>query len=98
MSHSALVYAATTSSPHAQQTPSSTSDTKTFTPPALAKACMICVETNGARLTFDGTAPSSSNGLVFPAGVAPIFVPMASTIKAVSTVAGNAVVNVLWIM
>lgn len=97
MSHSALVWAATNTSAHVQATSTGTSDVQTITVPANAKGCFICVETNAARVTFDGEAPGSTVGLVFPAGVAPVFVPMASTIKFVSTAAANSVVDVLWI-
>lgn len=84
-------------SSQAQQTPTTTADVKTFTAPDRAVACMVTVETNAARLSFNGVDPSSSNGMIFPKDAAPVYVPTGKSIKAVSTTAGNAVVNVLWL-
>jgi hypothetical protein len=81
----------------AQAIPTTTADVKTIAPPAGAVACMVTVETNSARLSFNGVDPASSNGMVFPKDVAPVYLPFAVTIKAVSTAAGNAVTNVTWL-
>lgn len=80
-----------------QQTPTTTADVKTFTPPAGARACLITVETNDARISLHGTTPSATVGHVLKKDQQPLYIPAAVPIKAVSTVAGNAIVNVTWL-
>lgn len=83
--------------PHVQKTSTGTADTQTATAPAFAVGCLLTVETTAARVTFDGSTPTSTNGLVIPAGTTPIFIPLGRTIKIRSTAAANSVVNVLWL-
>lgn len=86
---------------HATATSTGTSNSQTFTPPANAKGFYVTVATNGCYMTFDGTAPSSTNGLAIPSGVAPLFFPFvpaaSSGIVVRSQAAANSVVNVVWV-
>lgn len=79
-----------------QVTSTGTSDVQTVTTGNSCSAVLITVETNAARVTFDGTTPSSSNGVVIPKDAVPLLIGFRHnrTIKAVSTVAGNSIVNV----
>ncbi len=83
--------------PHAQATSTGTANVQTLTVPAGANAVLISVETTNARVTSDGTTPSATNGLVYQKDASPVFVPLAETIKFVSTAAANSVLNALWI-
>lgn len=83
---------------HDSDTSTGTADVKTLTPPAGATGFILVFETNGARVSLDGTAPSASNGVPFPALGSPFsgpFRPVA--IKWVSMAAGNSVGHVLWL-
>jgi hypothetical protein len=83
-----------------QQTCPDTTTVRTFTPPAGAAkshAALITVETNAARVTFNGATPDAAHGVVVQAAQQPLYVPFATAIKAVSTIAGNAIVNVTWL-
>lgn len=77
--------------------PTSTTDVKTYTIPAGCSAVLIGVETTDARITFDGTDPSATNGLVYPKALAPVLVPIGpgSTIKAVATSAATSTVGIV---
>lgn len=63
---------------------------------APARAVLISVETIDARVTFDGTTPSSSNGLVFPKALAPVLVPVGNgaKVQAIANAAGTTLVDV----
>ena len=92
------LYFPTDTSPHAQATSTATNDVKTMTPPAGAHGVFLTVSTNGCTMTFDGTTPSSSNGVAFPKDGVPAFFPLGtSTIKFISQAAGNSVVNAFWV-
>jgi hypothetical protein len=84
-----------------QQTCPDTSTVKTFTPPTTpgrkAHGCIITVETNAARVTFNGDTPAANDGLLVQAAQQPLYLPFAVPFKAVSSIAGNAVVNVTWL-
>lgn len=86
---------------HATATSTGTSNSQTFTPPSGAHGFYVTVSTNGCYMTFDGTAPSSTNGLSIPAGVAPLFFPFApqasNGIIVRSQAAANSIVNVCWV-
>lgn len=86
-----------TANPHVQITSTGTSDVKTATPPGGGHGFFCTVQTNNIYLTFDGTTPSSSNGLHILKDTAPIFFPVGKTLSVVSDAAGNAVVNILWL-
>ena len=83
----------------AQATSTGTADTKSFAAPSKAGGCFITVETNPARVTLDGTTPAAGAGIVIPKDSAPVFIPVGSgtTIKAASTIAGNSIINVVWL-
>jgi hypothetical protein len=70
---------------------------QTLNPPDGAHGFFVTVETNPVYMTFDGTAPSSSNGLHVQKDTAPIFIPASKPLKFASDTAGNAVVNILWV-
>lgn len=86
---------------HEQLTSTGTANVQTFTPPAGAHGVYVSVSTNGCYITFDGTTPSSTNGLPLPAGVSPVFLLFApaagSGLKVASQAAANSVVNVAWV-
>jgi len=82
--------------PHVQATSTGTADAKTLASPPGAKGFLISVMTNGAYFTFDGTTPSSTDGLHIVAGTAPVFIPIGKSITFASDTAGNAVVSVAW--
>jgi len=82
--------------PHVQATSTGTADAHTLSAPAGAKGFLISVMTNGAYFTFDGTTPSSSDGLHIVAGTAPVFIPIGKSITFASDTAGNAVVSLAW--
>ena len=81
---------------HATDNSSGTADVKTIVPPNGATGCVVCVETNGCRATFDGSAPDATNGLPINVG-GPVWLPFASTIKFVSRVAASSHLRVLWL-
>lgn len=85
---------------HARDSSSGTADVKTLTPPAGATACVLCVETTSARVTFDGSTPSATNGLVVPSGANPLVLDVrpGAGIKWASTAAAASILNVLWLI
>ena len=95
MSRVFSVYSIPGSSPHVQ---ASTSTSATFTAPTNPDAvgCLISVSVNDAYVTFDGTTPSSTNGLVLKAATNPVFFPLGQTIK-VTPATASTTVNVLWL-
>lgn len=82
---------------HARATSANTTDVKTLSRPSGCHSCYLTASTTGAQMTFDGGTPSTTNGLIIPAGVAPIFFSVNGDIKFVSTAAANSVVDVLWL-
>jgi hypothetical protein len=82
----------------AQATSTGTADVKTITPPKGASSALITVETTSARMTFDGSTPSSGNGIVVPTAALPLLIPVGvgCTIKFAATAAANSVVDVAW--
>ncbi len=80
----------------AQATSTGTADIKTITLPVGTSAILISVETTNARVTFDGTNPSASNGQVFPFGQMPAYLPIGGgvVVKFASTAAANSTVNI----
>ena len=81
-------------------TSSNTTTSQTITVPGNASAFLISVATADAICTFDGTAPTSTNGILFPKAVSPQFVPAvpplvsgASKLTFIGS-GGTAVVNV----
>lgn len=84
---------------HEQQTPTTTSDYKTFTVPNGASAILVSVATTNARISLDGSNPDATHGHVFPKDVAPALIPVAqgSAIVAASTAAASAVVDITYL-
>lgn len=63
------------------------STVKTLTCLADVNAVFITVETTAARVTFDGSTPSTTNGIVIQKDSSPLFVPVVAgtQIKWIST-------------
>ena len=84
---------------HERLVSTGTGDVKNATMPQNTSAIELAVETNNARVTFDGSDPSASNApsLVYPAGQVPVFRPVGPgvTIRFVSTT-GNSVLQLLY--
>lgn len=81
-----------------QATSTGTGDVKTLTSPQGTTAVLITVSTTPARVTFDGSTPSSGNGNVIPVGTMPLLLTFRSgqPIKFVSTAAAASTVDVTW--
>lgn len=90
-------YAIAATTPHAQATSTGTGDVKTLARPASAIAVYLTVTTNAARVVFDGSTPSSTNGILVPTGVLWLFEIGGSDIKFASSIAANSVVDALWL-
>lgn len=72
------------------------STVKTLTPTAGTSGLLITVETTNARVTFDGSTPSATNGHVFPKDQPPWYVPVSSDarVKWISTASADCIVQV----
>jgi hypothetical protein len=79
-----------------QATSTSTADPKTITTPVGTTAVLISALTTSARITFDGTAPASTNGVILPAGALPLLIPLRRSvaIKFASTAGTSSVLDV----
>jgi hypothetical protein len=85
--------------PTSGATAQSTGASGTITPPTGARACYINVAAAAAQsayITFDGSTPSSSNGIEIAKGTNPVYFGLAATIKWVG-IGGNSTVNVQWL-
>jgi len=82
---------------HVQATSAGTADIKTIAAPKDAVACLIDVATTDARVTFDGSAPSATNGLIVKAGQQPIYVGVGKAVMFASTAAAASIVDLLWL-
>ena len=95
------IYQPTLTAPHAQATSTGTGNVQSLTPDAGAHALLITAATNGCYVTFDGSTPSSTNGLALAKDGLPLFLPLvpqaSDALKFASQAAGNSVVNVLWL-
>jgi hypothetical protein len=83
----------------AQATSTGQADVKTLSPVGGASCALISVETSDARMVFTtGETPSVTLGQIIKAGTSPGLYPVGagSVVKFVSTVGGNAIVNVSW--
>lgn len=78
---------------HERQVSTSSADIKTFTLPRGTSHVEIQVEDVNARITYDGSAPSATNGFLFIAGQPSAFRPLGqgSVIKAASVGASSAI-------
>ena len=69
-----------------------------LTKPAKATAFFVTCLTTAAVVTFDGSTPSATNGLVLQAAVSPVFFPVGPpTLLVASTAGTSAVVNIFWV-
>lgn len=99
-------YPALSTGAAAQQelTSTGTANVQTFVVPTGAMAVYLAVQTNTCSITFDGSTPSTTNGLKIPAAVAPVFIataggpgPTGGVIKFVSMAAANSIVDALFV-
>jgi hypothetical protein len=70
-------------------------DAASLEPPQGAAGGLFSVEDASVRVTFDGSDPSASHGVVFDVGTH--FVPLGRGLRFVSTGEGPATVSVLWV-
>ena len=86
--------------PHVEATSTGTADVKDVVAPAGATAFLVTVATTSARMTVDGSAPSTTNGLIIPLAAQPLLIPIGHprTARFASAVAGTSVVDVLWLV
>lgn len=84
---------------HEQQTPTTSSDYKTFTVPGGCSAILISVATTDARISLDGNNPDSTHGHVFKKDLAPQLIPVGAgtSIIAASTASANAVTDITYL-
>jgi hypothetical protein len=83
-----------------QATSTAAADPKTISPPATnpqPRACLLTVETTDARVTFNGTTPDATHGLIFAKAQQPVYLPFAVPIQFSSTAGANCIVNVHWL-
>jgi hypothetical protein len=83
---------------HQRLTSSGTSDVQTATVPKGTSHLGLAVETTNARVTFDGSDPSSGVGLPYYAGQLPVFIPLGqgSIPKFCSAVAGSSILQLAY--
>ncbi len=81
---------------HVSDTSTGVADVKTIVPPRDCTAMYLAAETNGVRITFDGTVPDGTQGMPLAAGQRELF-PIGRTIKFVSQAAANAVLHALFL-
>lgn len=83
----------------AAQTSTGTGVVITVTPPKSAVAFFITVETTTCRMTFDGTAPDATHGLLIPIAGQPLLIPLGASaiIKFASTAAANSTVQITFL-
>ena len=81
----------------AKTTTCNSTTSQTIALPSASTGFLVSVATTDALCTFDGSAPTSTNGVTFPKGLAPAFVPVGSgqTLTFLATAAGNSIVNVV---
>ena len=79
---------------HVQSTSTGLADVKTVTAPGRASACYLSAATSNACVVFDGTTPSTTNGMLITQGLQPVLIEIGKTIKFASAVAGNSLLNV----
>jgi hypothetical protein len=63
-----------------------------------ARHVLLSVETTAARVTFDGSTPSATNGHVIPAGAIPLYLPIgrSSVLKVASSAGTSSILNITW--
>ncbi len=93
---------ATGAAAHQQLTSTGTADVKVFAVPKGAAAVILEAATTDARVTFDGSAPSATSGILIKAGLQPVFIPTAglgsgAVVQFASTAAAASVVDALFL-
>lgn len=86
---------------HVSDTTADNTTVKSQSPPAGARALLISTKAKGIYATFDGTTPSSTNGLYFPAETMPVFLPLIpkanGPVKWISVDIAGSTVDILWL-
>lgn len=84
---------------HDRKTSTSTSDVQSFTFPRGTSHVEFQVYTTDAWVTYDGTAPSPTNGLLFPAGQTSVFrtLGQGTTLKFVSSAAAASTLSIAYL-
>jgi hypothetical protein len=85
-----------------QVTSTGTADVKTVGVPSSASAFLVSVETNGCRVTLDGSTPGATSLLIATtATFGPVTIPCVSwqgnTLKVASNAAANSIVTIQWL-
>jgi hypothetical protein len=81
--------------PHDSATSEGPDDVASLEAPSSSAGGLFSVETNAVRITFDGSDPTGSHGVVFDVGTH--FVPLGREFRFVSNGDGPATVSVLWV-
>ena len=74
-----------------------TSGTGSASVPSGATACLISADNAGLRITFDGTAASTTVGHLIPSGQLPMYFPIATAIKFSSSSTTVVTSNITWL-
>jgi hypothetical protein len=80
---------------HDSTTSEGPDDPRTISPPPDATGVLLTVESVPVRVTFDGTHPTASYGLLLPVGAHAF--PLKEEITFVSAEEGPAAVSVVWL-
>lgn len=68
----------------------------TVAPPVGAHACILSTTTQNVWVTFDGSTPSATNGLLLLSSAGPLFLPIATGLTFLNAVSGG-IVNICWL-
>lgn len=94
------IYEPTASGAHVSTTVADNTTVTTDAAPAGARGLLLSAKSKAVYVTFDGTTPSSTNGLYFPAETMPVFIPVIPTggsIKWISADVAGSTVDILWL-
>lgn len=95
------IYEPTASGAHTSDTTADATTVKTKAPAAGAIGLLLSVKSKAAYVTFDGTTPSSTNGMYFPAETMPVFLPIlpsgGQSLKWISSDVAGSTVDILWL-
>ena len=81
--------------PHDSATSQGPADVASLEAPPDSAGGLFSVENAAVRITFDGTDPSASHGVLFSEGTH--FVPLGRELRFASNGPGAATVSVLWV-
>lgn len=65
--------------------------------PAGAEGVIISVNTQDARISFDGSVATATNGLMIKAGSQPLFFPIAVDLSIIGLNAAASDISILWV-